>query len=304
MCEHNHNHSKINVNAILRIDPSYTTTLKNKFINDLTKRFKVIKTLIATSIYTNDCFGLKEGSTSLSIFRALPNNIYKFKTDSEKVTLFNSWLQEQIDNEILSSDTVYRNLSPQTTPWTNTYIDSAYKKGLRRGTTELRKAGYVLPPSATLTSTVGLALPISIDKAQLLYTRTFEELKGITNVMSQQISRVLSEGMLEGTNAATIARNINNRVDKIGITRARVLARTEIMRAHHVANIETYRQAKVEGVKILVEWSTGGNPCPICAELSGKIYTLDEISGEIPKHPNCRCVAVPRVVNPKTGELY
>lgn len=93
----------------------------------------------------------------------------------------------------------------------------------------------------------------------LLYTRTFNELKGITEAMDQQISRVLSEGMAQGLGPAKIARNITDRVDKIGITRARTMARTEVIRAHHVATINTYREAQVEGVRVKAEWSTAGD---------------------------------------------
>lgn len=146
----------------------------------------------------------------------------------------------------------------------------------------------------------------------LLYTRTFNELKGITEAMDQQISRALAEGMAQGLGPAKIARNLTDRVDKIGITRARTMARTEIIRAHHLATINTYREAQIEGVRVKAEWSTAGfGVCPSCAEMEGKIFTLNEIEGMIPLHPSCRCCALPAGVGerkapsePKSSEYY
>ena len=42
-------------------------------------------------------------------------------------------------------------------------------------------------------------------------------------------------------------------------------------------------------VLMQAEWSTAGDDrvCPECASLEGKVYTLDEIEGLIPVHPNC-----------------
>ena len=71
-----------------------------------------------------------------------------------------------------------------------------------------------------------------------------------------------------------------------------------MIRAHHVATIQEYRRAGVEGVIVDVEWLTGGNPCGICADFASKgVYTLDEIEGLIPVHPNCTCSTrpIPRV---------
>jgi SPP1 gp7 family putative phage head morphogenesis protein len=174
--------------------------------------------------------------------------------------------------------------------WTDVYVRSAYQKGIARGRAELRKANY---PVASFTETPGglstvFNQPFHADRVGALYTRTFNELKGITAAMDQQISRVLAQGLVEGMNPRPLAKLLADRVNKIGITRARVLARTEVVRAHHAASVAEYRQAGVEGVSVQVEWLTAGyNVCPICEALEGNIYSLDEIEGMIPRHPNC-----------------
>lgn len=138
----------------------------------------------------------------------------------------------------------------------------------------------------------------------LLFTRTYNDLKGITDTMSSQISRVLAQGMADGDGARMIARKliqtINGQGESLGITdtlgrfipaqrRALMLARTEIIRAHHMGMIQEYRNWGVIGVQVLAEWKTAGDDkvCEFCSSMEGKTFTLDEIEPMIPAHPNC-----------------
>lgn len=42
--------------------------------------------------------------------------------------------------------------------------------------------------------------PFYLERVGLVYTRTYTDLKGITDTMASQISRVLAQGMAEGRN--------------------------------------------------------------------------------------------------------
>jgi len=195
--------------------------------------------------------------------------------------------------------------------WTNKYVYSAYQQGIFRARRELQKSGYKVPSIAE-SGGLGVALnqPMHIDRLGLVYSRTYEELKGINASMSSQISRVLSQGMAEGRNprelAIILASTVMGPVGGLGITdtlgrfipaarRAEIMARTEIIRAHHVATIQEYRNWGLEGVQVQGEWATAGDDrvCDECASLEGKIFTLEEIESMIPRHPQCRCIALP-----------
>ena len=67
--------------------------------------------------------------------------------------------------------------------------------------------------------------------------------------------------------------------------RANLIARTETARAQSEGTLEGFRQSGVEVVKFL----TAAGCCPICADLNGREFTIDEASGMIPVHPGCRC---------------
>ena len=78
--------------------------------------------------------------------------------------------------------------------------------------------------------------------------------------------------------------------------RAEMMARTEIIRAHHQATIQEYQNWAVEGVVIKAEVSTAGDNrvCDQCdAVAAGGPYTLDVAMNIIPVHVSCRCIALP-----------
>jgi SPP1 gp7 family putative phage head morphogenesis protein len=74
-----------------------------------------------------------------------------------------------------------------------------------------------------------------------------------------------------------------------------MLARSETIRAYAESTLAEFRNWGVEGVTALAEFQTAHDDrvCPKCSHLEGVVYTLDEASGIIPVHPNCRCYWLP-----------
>jgi len=294
-------------------DPTHTTTLRNAFARDMRRRFNEIAKVIIASIVTNDCFGLKR---PLHTFQATPagKHAFVFTRSSEKVEEFMKWLEEQVKKGIITTREYQRIGSAVEAAWTNVYIQDSYKRGIMRARYELQKAGYDVPSIEDTGGIVAsMSTPFHVDAMGLLFTRVFTDLKGITSAMDAQISRVLAQGIADGDGARLLARKLvavinGTGSDKLGITdtlgrfiparrRAEMLARTEIIRAHHIATIREYRNWGLEGIKVLAEWSTAGDDrvCKQCEKLQGKVFTLDEIEGMIPLHPSCRCIALPWV---------
>lgn len=314
-CGHNH---PLRINSArkspepmaLRLDPTRTTTLRQKMLTDVTRRFKALVQEINKIVIDDDCFGLVQMSHQLQ-FNA--ENQFKFARSADKVKGFMDWLQEMEKQKILTVVTKPGRIGNAVDEaWTDVYIDSAYQQGIRRAGQEMKKGGMDIPIPAGMPGRDPVALafssPTHADRVGLIYTRVFNELKGITNAMDQQISSILAQGLAEGRGPKQIAGFINDRVEKIGLVRARTLARTEIIRAHHMASIQEYRNAGLVGVSVKSEWLTAGfNVCPVCLKLAqggdigNGIYSLDKIEGMIPAHPSCRCAALPYMegISPK-----
>jgi SPP1 gp7 family putative phage head morphogenesis protein len=256
------------------------------------RRFRKVKGLIREQVDTLDGFGLRTN-----------RGAFEFERSAQKVDSFMAWLRRAQRENILGIREGTPIGASAQTAWANVYIDSAYQRGISHAAAEMRGQGATVSDRWIDSA---FNRPIHADRVGLIYTRNFSELEGITQAMDQQISRILAQGIADGRNPRDLARLINDRVDKIGITRARMLARTEIISAHAEASLNSYEEAGLEGVNVKAEVLTAGDDrvCEICADLEdGGPYSMDEARGLIPAHPNCRCVLTPIIDNADEVDL-
>jgi SPP1 gp7 family putative phage head morphogenesis protein len=301
-------------NQVKNYDPTRTTVLRNAFKKEMIRRFTELSKIVVKSIVTNDCFGLVK--KELNIFQMNPaaRNAFAFARSSEKIKAFMDWLKKQEEAGIIQAGTAQQLGTAVESNWMNMYILDSYKRGIIRARTELRKAGMQVP-SVEDNGGINMImnLPMHMDRVGLLYSRIFSDLKGITSAMDTIISRILTQGMIDGDGPALLARKLVEAINGTGVgdlatkdvlgrtisaqQRATLLARTEIIRAHHLATIQEYRNWGLEGIIVKGEWKTAGDDrvCDRCAALEGKIFTLDEIEPMIPFHPLCRCIALPYI---------
>lgn len=278
-----------------RRDPTRTTTLRNRFINEMNSRFRFIRKEVIQSVYNNDCFNLRASELFAHqkiIFNApISKAQFDFPQNKDKVKAFMSWLGQQQNDKLLTVSKIPSRKVANEESWMDYYLESSYKRGIINAQSGMKKANieYVSRPiNASFTR------PLHADRVGLLYTRAFNGLKGITDEMDKQISSTLAQGLVDGLSPFTLAKQITDRIDKIGITRARILARTEVIRTHAEATLNEFEEANLEGVQVLAEWLTGGfDVCPICADLEETAMTIKEAHGMLPRHPNCKCTWVP-----------
>jgi len=284
----------------LKIDPTRTTLLRKKFVADMTRRFKKISKAIQELVVEDDAFGLVK-SKPLILSQQVEKQAWRFNTNPQKVKLYRKWLQQQVDVEIL---TPVGGIEGK--PWTAPYIESAYRKGALRAYTDVHAETLAETPdfyegSKAQFIQTAFSQPEVQSKIELLYERAFTELEGVTKVMDQQMSRILAEGLSQGKGINEIARNLRKNVTTITKTRANVIARTEIVRAHSEGQLDAFEQLNIQGVGVMAEWSTAGDDrvCDVCGDLEGHIMTIEEARGLLPQHPNCRCAWIPANVGEK-----
>jgi SPP1 gp7 family putative phage head morphogenesis protein len=280
---------KFVANAVSRVDPTRTITIRKKFARAMRVRFARLKKEIHIVIITENGFGL------------ITNKVGKFDftRTADKHGAFMDWLRAADERHILSirHGTPFRTAA--STSWMNTYIDTAYQRGVAQA------AGNLIKEGATISNRfidASFGRPIHADAVALLYTRTYNDLVGITDAMDKAISRTLAEGFANGDGMIDIARAIAENVDGIGRARAEVLARTEVISAHAEGSLNLYQEAGIEGVAVDAEFATAEDDavCPECEGMQGDVMSIEEARGIIPLHPNCRCAWLP-IVNDPTG---
>jgi len=141
------------------------------------------------------------------------------------------------------------------------------------------------------------------------YTPKFS--KNLEKVSVAKLRRELIEGMNVGEGIPELLRRVYETYGDWGFRRAKVIARTEILRASNKAALEVYKQSGVVKKKI---WITYHDPrtCPHCERLDGNIISLEktfvgdvsivEVDGKVqrldtsyeavdapPLHAQCRC---------------
>ncbi len=303
-------------NSMSKLDPTRTLTLRNKFAREMRGRLNRLQSVIKRAIINDDVFAIISELPAYRL-RDLQQDLsspgyqaFPFTRSVDKVNAFMDWLRAQEDLGIL--DMIQR---PGGRPgiedaWTDIYIETAYQKGIARARQEMRNAGADIPSFEDVPGGISARMngPLHLDRVGLIASRTFEDLKTAINETNTKIRRQITDGLTEsltrgiaeGRHPTEIAREMvngsNEALKKIGKNRAEMIARTEVIRAHHLATIAEYRDAGVEGVRVYAEWELGPRisplaPCPQCVDLSmggdiGKgVYSLGMIEPMIPVHP-------------------
>ncbi len=283
-----------------QVDPTGTGLLTRQFLTKLRVVFRLLQRDIRQLIEVEDAFGLKPKSHN----PFTTNTRWQFTTDPEKLKAFQAWLKGKLQSYLRSKtlDDLWM-----------AYIQDGFRKGAGKAFDDTKQEEGKKPDpsikSPKLDFYAGTKMefmrsafgaPEALDKVKLLAARTYDGMDGISAKVATQMSRFLTDGLVQGQNPRTIAKQLT---DKLGIEarRAETIARTEIIRAHAEGQLLAFEKLGVEEVGAAVEWSTAGDGrvCPLCRPLQGVVLTLDEAKGMIPRHPNCRCAWIPANVGEK-----
>lgn len=277
-------------------DPSQTIVLRNAFAIAMRSKFNRFRKVLIEVITKDNVFGL-------SINKNPGQGAFSLPSSSASIAAFIQWVEEQIKDDILQITQVDQVI---TSAWTNPFIKDAYKKGITKARIQLKG----IAPS--LSETGGIEVVLTnlkhVDRLGYLYTRVFNDLKGITEAMDLDITRIIAQGIADNVKPSVIAKAVDQAIagevsTKIAVNarknaakqRAELLARTEIIRAFADAQLQEFANWGIHGVSAKAEISTAGDErvCPRCAKLEKTIFTLEEAQGIIPVHPKCRCIWLP-----------
>jgi len=255
----------------LRLDPSRTTLLRKKFMIEIRKRFRWLISEIRKLIVEDDAFGLKKSS---SLVFHTEYQIWRFARDKDKVKEFQKWLKNKIDEGVLEVSGDY----VKGKPWTAKYIESAYIRGMKNAYNKVspqldKPLSFYKGTEAQFISS-SFNLPETMSKVELLYTRAFTDLEGITQAMSSKMSGILTEGLLRGDDVDDIAKNLAESAN-LPLARAETIARTEVIRAHAEGQLDALKELGVEEVGIMAEWSTAGDDVVCVLGGNSKVLTKE-----------------------------
>lgn len=311
-----------------KIDPTRTGALRRRLSIEMRKRINTVRKAVNALVLEQDAFDLASSDGSLESLiarseRQMQNptaasvaSQWRFLQDTDKLTAFKRWLNDQINTVMLGDDdkAVYTSI-----------IAEAFQRGALRAYDDVqsrrRKSkttkriqpidvisgsadfqnGYARGERAAflrqlLPSRMTVNLSTAESALQLLSTLTLSNLEGISAAMSTQIVSLLTAGLVAGQSPYDIAKAIA-KATGITIERAERIARTEIIRAYAEGQLNSLTELGVDEVGVEVEFTItkDGRACKTCSALSGVVFKIDEASGIIPVHPSCRCAWIPHL---------
>ena len=138
-------------------------------------------------------------------------------------------------------------------------------------------------------------LTINSGAIDFIQDYTYNNIKGMTEEIAQDLRQELERGVMSGEGIAKIKARVSKVFD-VGENRAEMIARTETNRAENQGKLQGF---KASGEKLKKQWSThlDDRTSPICKRLNGQVVGLNENfndktsgwAGPVPpSHVNCR----------------
>lgn len=112
-----------------------------------------------------------------------------------------------------------------------------------------------------------------------------------TNRLAQTLNDELIHIVATGKKRDDLERLLMERFD-VSFRRAQTLVRTEVAHIQIEASRQRYKDYGIEYVEVLT--ADDGHVCPLCQELDGKRFKVNQIP-PLPVHPNERCCLIPVV---------
>jgi SPP1 gp7 family putative phage head morphogenesis protein len=305
-------------------DPTRTKGIRTRWIKDARRRYRRLAKVIRESIVDRDALGLQGINNAekfvdnvydaaLKSWLAAVDKTQPIKVDGVltwvdnaeqptqpkqfarlddqgKIDGFMGWLKQQEDETVLEIINVPGQLDAE--PWTNTYIRSSYTQSIVQANIDVRRKLSDYPLTKDETNVMqSFANPVHAGRVKTIYATTWEGMNGVTAQMNTQINQVLAQGLISGKPAVQLAKDINDRVNKIGLTRAELIARTETAYAHNVAAVAEHEEVEaVTGLTVYEEWlaTLDNRTRTNHAARHGKVFKHEDAL-ELVGEPNCRC---------------
>jgi hypothetical protein len=209
------------------VDPTQTGRLRAQLRGTMALRWRKMRLLAREIIVEHDILGLKSGG----LMQIASPTILNAGT---KLQSFQRWWEMALDSSVLGGDgSVMR-----------PFIHAAYEKGVSYAHGALKK--YILSG-------------IAQHREEALFQLAVIELQGIMAAVSQQATRVVTQGMLVQQTPMTIVRNIWAVIDRVGINRTNAMIELLVVRAHAEATLDIFEAAKIRAVGLVPEARAGLN---------------------------------------------
>lgn len=238
---------------------------------------------------------------------------YSYDISTERYESINSFIERLLYGELLESINGQR---PQNWFY-QSYLSSAYNDAIRdtiQSSKNMANPNVVGDEISMIVRQLDADAfnPQQVQSLGLVYSRVFNEMKGLTDSMKVDLSETLTRGMASGLGIREITQDIAKRVG-VGFSRAQRISRTEILGAYRTAQRAKTKQINddIYADSPFVQKQLWFSALAMTSRKwhvsrHGEVYTLQEVEAfysEAKNSVNCMCHQSPILVNRKTGEV-
>lgn len=238
---------------------------------------------------------------------------YSYDVSTERYDSINAFIERLLYNELLESIT-----GRKPNNWFyQSYLSSAFNDAIRdtiQSSKNMAEPAIVGDEIAMMIRQLDADAfnPQQVQSLGLVYARTFNEMKGLSDGMRKDLYQTLTKGMANGLGIRQITQDVAKRVG-VGFSRAQRISRTEIMGAYRTAQRAKTKEINkdIYGNSPFVQkqlWFSALAQTSRKWHISrhGEIYTIQEVEefySEAANSINCMCHQSPILVNRKTGKV-
>lgn len=201
--------------------------------------------------------------------------IYKYDLSAERLEGIYDEIQRIIDKFL----GIQRGQGKPARWFFDQYLRTAYQQGTSEAVSRISS----LTDDADIQSSISLTRILKSQpykrRIQLVFARAFEDMKGFAGKASEDLGRLLADGVAEGSSPRTIAARMRKKFDQIEGYRALRIARTEINKAFTDARIEQTEDARDRlGLEVKVMHVSALTPTTRATHAArhGKLYTPED----------------------------
>lgn len=308
-------------------DPSGTSRLRKRAINDSKARvrkagiesIRLIQNFLESNLGGTIQVNEVQRSESLRQVFIVNRTKYLYEVDVNQMAAINQTLRDIVYRWLLGG---HQGL--WSAQWyMNTYLGSAWQSGASDSLQSLQNLSSTALVGQEMSVAVRaidllsvLATPAYQRPIQLLSSRVFNDMRGLSDDMVKDMQRILSTSIADGISARDAAKQLREKLwpnDKGYLYRAERIARTEINAGYSQAYLEfnesmdrdVYADSPFKPMIMHLSALTATTR-PHHAVRHGKVYTADEQGvwwSESGNRINCLCSTTSVLVDRKTGEV-
>jgi hypothetical protein len=204
-----------------KLDPTGTAKIRRQFNTMLAIHWRRARVMVRQALVEKNLLGLSSGPANTAAVGASLSG-------TPSVQIFQRWIDSVLLSVVQQNDGMF----------VRPFIRSGYDAGVRHAENELGR-------SVVVTS--------GVDRIGTLSTLAFVELQGICEAVSQQAVRVVANGLLVKVSAPKLARQVQDIIDRVGVTRSTAMVELLVVKAFGEATLDVYESAGVTQVGLIPE---------------------------------------------------